>query len=295
MFSRILLALAISVAGFAHAELILEKEKLFRGVDDVKLAAFNVSFTTMEAKSASTISIDNFHGAKSALTVDTVGITEELAQRITNAAYEDFVAKVEAKGMTVSAFDAASMADDYMTKAYFSKMPEGPIREDCSHYQGLSSVIKTMTVSAMDLPFYCFPQQWLVGYVGKQQKESPIVVNMLVNSGYLETRAAKVDDDFFGKVYNRTSVRFHPGVQVFWRSGLDVWPRKNRNGEIKIKDHIYMTGPAGKLEVTNDEEWGRRSYARMRLTIDPDMYYAHATQVLFEANTRLINALDKAR
>jgi len=269
-------------------DLYVKNAKFLKGQKEIKLASFNVSYTTLEGKSASTQSRDNFYGAKSKLSVRTTGLSPELLQKITDEAYEDFVAKLEAKGLKVTFFDAEALADDYIKDQIVKN--KGRQGEDLSHYQPFS-YLKDITVAATGMPLISALDSWLVGYVAKKQKETPITVNYLINSGYLEANASKRDDKFFGKIYNKTKVKFHPGVQVFWRSGVDIWVKKNKSGAIKINEHIFSSGPAGTLVIDDQTKLISYSSAKMTLKIDPEKYHADAIDVLKQANTKIVNKM----
>ncbi|RDY59273.1 hypothetical protein [Flagellimonas nanhaiensis] len=270
-------------------ELFVDKKKHLKNLQEVKLANFTVSFTTSEGKSASTISRNNFMGAKSALRVITSGLTNELMQRITDEAYADFVEKLEAHGFTITEYRPEEKLIKSMAP-YFKRTEN--YAEDVDYYQPFSH-ISTITVSAGNKPFVKYGNQYMVGHAAKQNKENPITVNYLINSGYLQANAKKREDKFFGKIYNKTKVAFLPGVQVFWRSGINVWSTKSAFGEIKINTNVYREGPAGELVTKDQSNLIRRSNATLELIIDPDKYYNDAMSVLKEVNTKLINEMAK--
>lgn len=287
----ILMTLFISTFNLFSQELYLNKEKALKNVDEIKIAQFAVSFTTMEGKSADSRSRDNWSGARSYLIVKTVGITPELMQKITDEAYQDFVMKLKEKQYTVS---------DYNIEANLSKgmkryMPDTkPVAQNCDHYQVYSN-IETTTIYANKKPGVCNNTLYFTGHAAKNSGDVPITVSYLINSGYLQANASKLKDNYLGKIYSSTKVAFLPGVQVFWRSGVDAWEKKNKAGEIKINEHVYVEGPAGELVVDEKTSLGNYSKSTLILNIDQEKYYQDALTVLKQANTKLVNAMADVR
>ena len=283
--------MAVSLQAVAADGLYLEKEKYMKKMDELKLASFNVSFMTAEGKSASTQSIDNFMGANSKLVVRTVGLENAELQKVVDAAYEDFVSKAKAAGFSVSYFDAKALAPEWVSKEFDYR---DNYSTELSHYQ-VYGWMDDITVAASGMPLLAHKDGGLVGWAAKEQKEKPITINYTIASGYLLAKASKRDDDFFNKVYNKTNVTFYPGVQVFWRSGAEIWVKKNKKGEIKIEEHIYKEGPAGKLTENVQTDLPGRKAAELTLTIDPELYYPQALDILKQANTKIVNAMADAR
>ncbi|WP_288372564.1 hypothetical protein [uncultured Algoriphagus sp.] len=275
-----------------HAqELYLDGEKAMKNMDELKLVQFTVSFMTSEYKSASTQSRTNFNGAKSALRVVTTGLTQELMQKIADDAYADFKAKAEANGFTLSDFDVKENLPKYLVETF---PKTGNFMENCDHYQVYGD-ISSITVSANGEPCLCNLNLGLSGYAAKESGTQPISVSYLLGSGYLAANAKVTKNTFMNEVYNKTNVTFYPGLQVWWRSGIDIWQTKSKKGEIKINEHIYREGPAGELVMEDKTELMTYSRASMNLKVDPNKYYTDAMAVLQEANDKLIAAMVKAR
>ncbi|MFC3881038.1 hypothetical protein ACFOSV_12665 [Algoriphagus namhaensis] len=272
-------------------QLYLDGEKAMKNIDELKVAQFTVSFMTSEFKSASTQSRDNFAGAKSALQVNTTGLTQELMQKITDDAYADFIAKAEAKGLPVSKFDGYENYPESMKRYYPST---GNFKEDCDHYQAYGK-LTSITVSANGDPCMCNDQLPLLGIAAKESDSQPISISYLLGSGYLAAKAMVDENDFLGKIYNQTDVTFYPALQVWWRSGADIYLSKAKKAEIKINEHIGAEGPAGELTVSDQTDLGSYNRATLTLAIDEQKYYSDAMQVLKEANSRLINAMADAK
>lgn len=283
----VLMGLVLSLPVFAQ-ELFQEKQKYMKGIEEIKLASFNVSFMTREGKSASTQSRDNFLGASSKLVVNTVGLQNEELQKVVDEAYQDFITKAEAAGFTVSYFDTQKMGPDWLEVKY-----KDNYSKDLSHYQPYGWM-NDVTVAPTGMKLLPYETSFHAGHAAKHQKATPITINYLIGSGYLQTNAKTRKDEFFGKIYNKTSVKFLPGVSVFWYSGAEIWKKKNKKGQIKINEHIYYEGPAGELKEVSSSEFGGRSSAEIDLVIDPAIYYPQALDVLKQANTKIINAMKKA-
>ncbi len=76
----------------------------FKGIDEVVIAGFTVSFytySTIKSKAGGGLMGSGF-GGKSTAKSTLVGISDADMQKITDAAYKDFVAKLEAKGYKVA-------------------------------------------------------------------------------------------------------------------------------------------------------------------------------------------------
>lgn len=289
LLNAVLLLLVVKTV--SAQELYLEGEKAMKNMETLELSQFTVSFMTSEAKSANTQSINNFNGAKSALKVITNGLSKELMQKITDDAYEDFVKKAQENGFTVSSFDVKSNLPGYLKESY---PDEGNFMENCDHYQ-VNGTLTTMTVSAKGDPCQCNNYLGMAGYAAKESGKQPISISYLIGSGYLAAKAKVTKNEFMGEVYNKTSVKFFPGVQVWWRSGVDIWQTKSKKGEIKINSHIIAEGTPGKLVVADQTNLASYSRATLQLNIDPQKYYNDAILVLKEANSRLVAAMVKAR
>ena len=134
LLSTLLLLSSVNWA-VAQEELTVTNKKFFKDLESVKLAEFAVSFTTSEAKSASTQSRTNFNGAKSALKVMTTGLTEELMQKITNDAYADFVEKLESKGLSVTKYNTKKNIKESMQQYV---KPSENFKVDVDYYQAYS-------------------------------------------------------------------------------------------------------------------------------------------------------------
>ncbi|WP_424962849.1 hypothetical protein [Ekhidna sp.] len=284
--------LLIASATIAQDELFIDNKKFFKGMDQVNLAEFTVSFTTSEAKTASTQSRTNFSGAKSALKVETNGLSKELMQKITNEAYADFISKLEAKGFDVSRYVVEDKVKKNMLR-YIKRTENFAV--DVDHYQAFSA-ISTITASPNGQPFIIYKNQSQVGLAAKESGGKPINVNYIINSGYIQANANTAKNSFMNEIYTKTKVAFLPGIQVWWRSGIEGWEKPNKKAELKINKHIYVeSGAPGELITKNKTDLGRYGRATLEIKVDPDKYYTDAMNVLKQANTKLIDALDDAR
>ena len=294
-FRKVILLGLIIFSGelLAQDPLHLDGEKAMKNLEELQLAQFTVAFMTSEGKTASTQSRDNFNGAKSKLMVVTRGLTPELMQRITDDAYADFIDKAEANGFSVSDYDIYENLKEGL-KDYYPEKSEGNFLEDCDHYQAYGK-LTTITVSAKGEPCLCYDKMAQAGLAASSSKTKPIVVSYLLGTGYLQAKAKVTENDFFGEIYNKTSVTFLPGLQVWWRSGVDIWESKSKKGEIKINAHVYVDTPPGELVTLDKSELISRSSATLAVDVNPEKYYQDAMTVLKEANNRLIAAMAKAR
>ena len=285
-------AIALTPSTLLANELILDKQKTIRKMQgNLNIASFNVSFMTSEAKSASTTNFDNVWGSKSSMDVRTVGLDRDKLQAMVDGAYADFLSKLEAAGFSYQTFDSVNLVPDYMRDSvrYGSNFAENK-----SHYH-VHTKMTDITVTPTGLPALHHINSGWAGYAAKEQKTAAITMNYLIAPGYIETNAKKTRDEFMKEVRNKTSAVFHPGVQVFWHSGAEIWQSKNKKGQIKINTHIGAPDTSGgTLKVGSREEGFHRKSAVLEYHVNDNAYYRQALDVLKQANSRIVAAMKKA-
>ncbi|MGB1222082.1 MAG: hypothetical protein ACPG43_11100, partial [Alcanivoracaceae bacterium] len=96
--------------------------------------------------------------------------------------------------------------------------------------------------------------------------------------------------DFMNKVSLKTSVSFHPGVQVYWRSGAEIYKSHKKKGSILINKHVGAPGNFGELKLVEESNWGK-SYKEVDIAVDEEAYAKLAIDALSQANTLIVNEI----
>ncbi len=278
----------------------MEKDKLFKSMKGTAhIAQFNVSFATADWKTAASYKDKwkKLDGAsKSTMAVKTEGLTDELMQKITNLAWEDFRSKLEAAGIEVKTPDFTQGVSKY-TQKVLSKLQQSGIQDNQSPYEVFGNVT-SRTVPAEGFSVVEPARQNHFGLAGKELGFPALNVNYLVHFGYLDPSKGKAKNNFMNEMYLKSGVKFLEGVSIYWNSGVDIWPKHNKQGFIRINEHVYVDEPVGTLETVSQSSFqgfkNSQSNVGLLLTIDTDKYYKDAVDVLTRANTLLVDAI-KAR
>jgi len=245
----LLLLISFSTQAGKDPGLILEKGKYFKKVKNPAISQFNVSFAYSDIKQAGSYK-DKWRKldgkSESAMRVNLVGLSDEVMQRITDTAYKDFRGKLEAVGMPTTELNLTDDLPEWLSKQIGKVLKDGyPERQ--SHYEAYGAVeSKTVPFTGSQVVDVKYPYQ--VGFVGAQRKKEAISVRYLLHFGYLETSSSKSENDFMNKVSLKTGVTFHPGVQVYWRSGVEVYLNQKKKGSVLIKDNIGAPGDFGRSD-----------------------------------------------
>jgi len=294
--ARIGLVFALTVtASLAQAwsdePLILEKEKYFKKLDNPIIGQFNVSFAYSDIKQAGSYK-DKWRKldgkSESAMRVNLKGLSDATMQKITDAAYEDFKTKLESAGVTTQEADLIEGMPKWLVKQYDKVIREGyPERQ--SHYEAYGAVeSKTVPFSGSQVVDMAHPH--MVGFSAKELKKEVLSVRYLLHFGYLDPKASKTENDFMNKVSLKTSVTFHPGVQVYWRSGAEIYKSHKKKGSILINKHVGAPGNFGDLKLVEESNWGK-SYKEVDIAVDEEAYAKLAIDALSQANTLIVNEI----
>ncbi len=278
----------------------MQNDKLFKSMKGTAhIAQFNVSFATADWKTSAAYKDKwkKLDGAsKSTMAVRTEGLSDMLMQKIADHAWEDFKGKLEAAGIEVKTPNFTEGVSKYTQKVLSGFMSPG-IKDNQSPYEAFGNVT-SRTVPATGFSVVEPTRQNHFGLAGKELGFPALNVNYLVHFGYLDPSKGKAKNDFMNEVYLKSGVKFLEGVSIYWNSGVDIWPKHNRTGFIRINEHVYVDEPVGSLETVNQSSFQgfktSRSNVGLLLTIDTGKYERHAVDVLQRANTLLVDAI-KAR
>ena len=295
-FSRLGLALGLVVsASLAQAwsddPLIMEKEKYFKKLESPIIGQFNVSFAYSDIKQAGSYK-DKWREldgkSESAMRVNLKGLSDATMQKVTDAAYEDFKAKLAAAGVTTENVDITKDMPKWLDKEYKRHLRDG-YPENESHYEAYGAVeSKTVPFSGSTVLNHKFPH--LVGFSAKELKKDVISVRYLLHFGYLDPSASKTENEFMNQVTMKTSVSFHPGIQVYWRSGAELYKNHKKKGSILINKHVGAPGDFGELKLVEESNWGK-SYKEVDIAVDEEAYARLAIDALSQANTLIVNEI----
>lgn len=280
----------------AHAadELILEKEKMFKGMKAPAIAQFNVSFAYSDIKQAGSYK-DKWRKldgkSESAMRVNLKGLSDATMQKITDATYADFKSKLEKAGVSIATADLHADLPKWITKEIDRYTKEG-YPENQSHYDAYGAVdTKTVPFSGSKVIDYKYRN--MIGYAAKERKQEFIAVNYLLHFGYLDTESKRAENSFMSEVYLKTGVTFHPGVQVYWRSGAEVYQKSHSKiGAILINQHIGAPGEYGEMKVVEQSDWGK-AYKEIDIAVDEEAYAKLAIDALAQANTKIVDQIAK--
>lgn len=290
--TTVLLLTTFAAYGGKDPGLIMEKEKYFKKLKDPTIGQFNVSFAYSDIKQAGSYK-DKWRKldgkSESAMRVNLKGLSDEIMQKITDEAYKDFKTKLEAAGIKTSEVNLYEGVSKFSKKTMEKVTLEGyPERQ--SHYEAYGAV-ESKTVPRSGTKVISFQHPHVVGFSGNDLKKEVISVRYLLHFGYLDTTASKSENKFMNEVTLKTGVTFHPGIQVYWRSGADVYMQSHKKkGSILIKDHIGAPGDFGEIKLVEESNWGK-SYKELDITVDEQKYYQLALSALTQANTKIVNQI----
>lgn len=294
--ARLGLALGLTAAAtLGHAwsdePLILEKEKLFKKLESPIIGQFNVSFAYSDIKQAGSYKDEwrKLDGkSESAMRVNLKGLSDATMQKITDAAYADFKTKLEAAGVSLTEQDIIKDMPKWLQKEYGRHLREG-YPENQSHYEAYGAVeSKTVPFSGSQVLNHKFPH--LVGFSAKELKKDVISVRYLLHFGYLDPSASKTENSLMNEISLKTSVSFHPGIQVYWRSGAEIYKTHKKKGSILINKHVGAPGNFGELKVVEESNWGK-AYKEVDIAVNEEAYAKLAIDALSQANTLIIDEI----
>lgn len=284
-----LLALS-AYAGSKDSTLILEDEKLFKKMKNPAISQFNVSFANSDIKQAGSYKDEwrKLDGkSESAMRVNLKGLSDATMQKITDAAYADFKAKLEQAG--INAGDANLNEVPKWIKKEFDRYTREGYPENHSHYEAYGAVeSKTVPRSGSKVIDPKFGH--LVGFPAKEAKQEMISVRYLLHFGYLETKSSRSENYFMNEISLKTGVTFYPGIQVYWRSGAEVYHNHKKKGSILIKEHVGAPGEYGEMKLVEESNWDK-AYKELDITVDEEKYYKLAVDALSQANTKIVNQI----
>lgn len=299
---------------------VITNASALAGKQEVVLGDFRVSFVTYDnttAKSESPMFSADRGYARSSLRATLVGVSDDIMQSLTDAAYSDFVARLAASGYSVA--DSAVLASN----AEWQKMKRlGSPQKDAAVLGGLigrSQESATFAPSGKDMVAYNGNDKMpFHAYLAADQLGRPILsVHYKVHFVYFGSETDYTSNrgieykgaEYSAQVSAGQGVQVVPGSSVEWMVGA-AGTFANPNATVAIGAPVLIPGAYGRSAdaTTNTQKavnmfssavgmvtGGSSSAKDIEITADPQAYADNAKKALLEANQRLSAALAGAR
>ena len=290
------------IFGSEKSDMKVGAASVFKGETKVAIASFEVGFVT-HSKASKQAGGGLFSGNAGMATANgtLVGVDDATFQKITDAAYQDFLTKLKAAGYTVaeqSSLDGNPAWEKATKKA-------SPVGDDVKYFAPTGQKI-VFNTGSFAIGFG-HPNMAAVG-VAKEGDTSLIYVNYVVD--FLNAQTAG------GKYSSYSSADFGQGISVRPGSGLTFFSQKeskcvgycpNGAGTVALGQPVYSEEPYGELKdtVSGGEKagmvalnvvsalggLGTRSIKRYDVEADAGKYNTIATGTLKDANQKLVTDL----
>ncbi len=297
-------------------DVVIDNAKAFAGVNKVIIGNFTVAF--LEEKRGSN-KAGGGYGGKASATMTLKGLTPELMQQITDAAYADFVSKLQAKGYTVA--DRGQLLN-YPDFAKTESQPS-PLKEESSFF-GASTDTTFVTPSGFG------PIRFFMGEFGKGLGLSAMgnnpftAANKFAGETKIPVISATYTIDFAntgghgGRFSMSASLQVGQGISVAPGSGVSLvggWQggtfSANPNGSAKLGQAVGSDAEFGTVTNTTSGAAvgaevalnvvtalmgaGTNQNRSFEITADPAKYASGAKAVLSETNSALIGQMAASR
>ncbi len=273
----------------------IEKPKNLRGIDQVLVPHFAMSFVVADEKSAvaSTQRSNRFaRKASSTTATELVGLSHETMQAITDAAYEDFVATLEDNGITVIETDAAAA----QAKARGAEMPmtnfiDGPERNYSTYRKLFNKNVQDLTFSPTGTQLIAprignKPIPHMYGTSARELGVPVLVVDYVLAYGHIAAEAR----EYYGiagrgDVTAQTS--FAPGLQIMWGSDIKAYHSERKSGRIMIEKNAWTGEPFATMDK-DQSQFGSDSRQNITVSVDNALYEKAARDVISRASDNLV-------
>ena len=297
-----LLALSVPTANAAKEEdyprdgtVKIEKGKNLKGIEQVLVPHFAISFVVADAKSAvaSTEKSNRFaRKASSTTRAELVGLSYDTMQAITDAAYADFVQTLQDNGITVVEPDAAAA----QAKARTAKMPMTKFLD--TPEKNYSPYRKSFNQNIQDLTFSPTGTQLIAPKIGNthvpymygasaRELEVPVlVVDYVLTFGHIAAEAREYYG-IAGRGNASAKTSFEPGLQIMWSSDIKSYKSERKWARVMIEKNAWTAESFGTADT---EKWNGLSGSNQEITItvDNDLYQKAAMDVISRASDNLI-------
>jgi hypothetical protein len=301
------------VFGIKSADYAVETEKAFKGVNRVVIGSFKVGFLEekRESRKAGGGLFGGGFGGKSSAHVTLSGLTPELMQAITDAAYADFLKQLQAQGYTVE--DRAQL----LASADFAKANKqpSPLRQESSFF-GSDNTLTYVAPKEIENLYFFMAETPETGGFGFS---NPSVAAMgFADKNKLPVLSVTYLLDFVGSTghggaFTSTS-SLEIGQSMHVPSGYGITliggqagSFSTNNGSVKLGQPVHTTATFGEIEQETGEGMvaaetalnvvsalagaGTNQHRQFAIKANPDQYQNAATGVLKDANKRLIDKM----
>lgn len=296
------------------AEVDVQTEAAFKSVNKVVIGGFKVGF--LEEMRASNKAggglMGGGFGGKSTANVDLKGVDTALMQKITDAAYGDFVARLQKKGYTV--IDRAELLKnrDYAN----ANKEKSPLREESSMFFGADATITYLAPSSLDGLYFTGEAGRSGGFgFGNPQVAS---VNF-AQENKIPVLFVTYEIDFANKSGGHggwgsmsSSVEVGQGISVTPGGGVKLigghaGTFSTANGSMLFGQPVYSEETFGTIVNTSSDAGvaaetalnifsafagaGTNQMRSFEITADPAKYQAVSLKVLAQANEKLTSKM----
>lgn len=294
------------------ADIKTETEKAFAGMNRVVVGSFKVAF--IESKKEGTKAGRGVGGRASAgLTL--VGLTPEVQQRVTEAAYADFVAQMRAAGYEV--VDRATL----LQSPDFAKADKqaSPLKQEASFFGSSTEMTYVAPRSVGDLYFFMGETDKIGGFgfsnptmaaSGFADKNGVPVVSVIYTVDFAGA------DGHGGAFSSTAALQVGQGISVAPGSGVTLVGGtgsafNSKNGSVKLGQPVYSTETFGEVVMTTSDAMkavevasniagallgaGTNQRRDFDVRADPAKYETISTAVLKDTNARLVARMGSLR
>lgn len=294
------------------AQVVVDNDKAFAGKNQVVIGSFKVAFLEGKKDSAKA---GSGMGGKATAKTNLTGLTPAVMQAVTDAAYADFVTKLQASGFTV-ADRSALLADPTFASTQASP---SPFKEEASFFGSKSDVTYVAPTGMNDIRFF-------MGEAGKGLGLSAIGNNPYMAAvKYAKASGIPVISVIYTVDYANASgtvsrlaltsnMEVGQGISAVAGSGI-TWVGgegggtfgHNPNATVKLGQAVYSTEPFGEVITTTTGAGvaaevalnvftsvlggGSNQTREFEIRADPARYQTVATGVLGQANGQLIGKM----
>lgn len=291
-------------------DITVETADAFKGKKEVVIGAFQIAF--LEEKKASNKAggglFGGGFGGKSSASLALSGVSTKKFQGITEAAYTDFVQRLEAAGYTVVDREKLATHEDFKDVS-----SENSPREEEGDLFGFGVTQTVVAPKAIGKIYeggigFGNPQVGATGFADKT-KTPVLFVNYIVDF-------ANKSGGHGGYWSNSSSLEVGQGISIPPGSGLNLVGGQagtfsSANGSIKLGQPVFSTETFGEVVSTNSEEYvaaeaavnvigvlggiGSNQSRSFEVKAEPKKYTEVATKVLGEANGKLVGKMQSLR
>jgi hypothetical protein len=295
-------------------EIKVDTGEAFKSVNQVIIGSFKVGFTEdkKDRKKAG-----RGVGGNATANLTLKGIDTSIEQQITDAAYDDFVAKLKAAGYTIADRNILLNSEDFKNAGGSEKSPH---KEEASIF-GASSTMTYLNPTALGEKIYWtgesgnsggfgFGNPMMAASVFADKNKIPVIfVNYIIDFANSDGSGGSFASTSMIEVGQGISVPASAGsLKLFGGQGGTF---QSVNGNITLGQPVYSTEPFAEVVQTTTEAEIAGQYALNAITLmmgagsnqsrafdvnaDPQKFKTVATSVLGDANGKIVGKMKELR